>query len=1001
MSAKPASVFTIPSDAPFLDILSQALLAGFPYTLHDRTTAPNLADWTVFVPTRRAARELQMKLLADSGKSALLLPNIRPIGDVDEDLFAAQAMDVNLPAEISPIGRQFALVALVDEWVKDNLHVRLAREISASPQQAQALAASLAELIDTLETEEVSLDRLPEAYLIDLASHREAILGLLDLIRKKLPALFLTENLMGAKERRSRLLRLEAKRLVDSPPRGPVIAAGSTGTIPATRELLKAIAMLGHGAVILPGLDQVMDDESWTSVAAQHPQYALKQFIAELGVERLAIPRLGEKSGARAWLASELMRPSDVADKWQVTLAGKRDAVQAGLENVVLLEARDKNEEAAIIALIMRRELEKPTGDIALVTPDRDLARRVKAALARWNIHVDDSAGEPLIRFGAAAFLVLLMDAVQADFAAPSLAALFGHPLARFDLERPGFLHAARNIELALLRGAPMGGGLEGSLQSFDRVAANAKTDTHLHPLVRRLNEGDWQQMRGCLQQVANILRPLSRRGNGAFSGHLKILIEVAERVAGPEFWMGDEAGALRLLLDTLQQESQRFPDCGFARAALTIRHQLQLVPLRDTRKPTTRLAILGLLEARLIRPQTFILGGLNEGKWPRLADPGPWLNRPMRDIFGMQQPERQIGQTAHDFVQAFGAEKIFLTWSLRDGMEPAIPSRWILRLKTIMRAVGVTPDQPASESWQTWAEQLDLPEQVSPFGKPLPRPPLAARPQRLSVTRIETLIRDPYAIYANSVLRLEPLADISAKPDAALRGTLFHNVIGEFFAQYPKTLPANALDELVALGRLQFLPYQDNPEIMSFWWSRFLRLATWLVENESLLRRDAERVVAEVDGSMELQIGPTRFTLSARADRIDVLSDGMARIIDFKTGEPPGSKEVDAGFSPQLTLEAAMLEAGVFQGLGPFETRDLTYIKITGGVPPGVLKPVKIDPMEAARRHLANLVELLGKYQRIEQAYIPRYAIQNEDEACAHDHLSRYREWVLSGDGS
>ncbi len=999
MSKGQQRVYTIASDAPFLDILAKAVMRGFPYAEQSHEKHPSLAAWTILVPTRRSARELQEKLLIESGKPALVLPRIRPIGDLDEDVLEAQPAHIGLPDAISDIGREFALIALIDEWSSEHPQLRLAQELANAPQQTQSLAASLAELIDVMETEEVSFDRLPEAYLIDLAVHREAILSLFDLASKKLPALLMNENLMGAKERRSRLIRLEAKRITENPPQGPIIAAGSTGTIPATRELLKAISNLENGAVILPGLDQDMDKKSWDAVSPQHPQFAIKQLVEAIGVERHEIMPLGSGSKGRAWLASELMRPSDVSDDWQRALADQGGRIKRALENVSLVEARDKNDEAAIIALMMRQALERPNGDVALVTPDRDLARRVKSNLSRWNIGVDDSAGEPLSRFGAASLLVLLMDAVEENFSAASLQNLFTHHLARFGFEREHFSAAARNIEVALFRSLPMIHGLEGLPPSFEQ--AISKTESYPHPLVARLKESDWHEMRDCLLRVVEMLTPLSPRPVTSFVSHLDGLVSVAENIAGGGFWSGPEVEELEKLIDTLRQESFRLPNCDFARASATIRQHMQKIPVREIKNADTRLSILGLLEARLIHPQTLILGGLNEGTWPRLPDPGPWLNRPMRDVFGMQQPERNIGQSAHDFVQAFGANQVFLTWSRRDGMDPAIPSRWILRLQTILKAAGHKLEDRQSGSWQEWAARLDRADsaQPTPVGKPQPQPPVDARPNRISVSRVETLIRDPYAIYADAVLKLKPLPNIAADPDAALRGTLFHKAIGDFFTLYPNALPGDAVEKFIALGKEIFRPFRNDPEIMGFWWTRFQRLATWIVENEVLLRGDIERAFAEVQGSLPLKIGGTDFTLSARADRIDIFSDGTARIVDFKSGVIPSTKKIDQGFSPQLTLEAAMLELGAFEHLGKQETRALTYIRITGGIPPGELKSVDLAPMEVARRHLASLIGLLGKYQNPGLAYLPRYAIENVEAVCDYDHLSRYREWILAGD--
>ena len=323
------------------------------------------------------------------------------------------------------------------------------------------------------------------------------------------------------------------------------------------------------------------------------------------------------------------------------------------------------------------------------------------------------------------------------------------------------------------------------------------------------------------------------------------------------------------------------------------------------------------------------------------------------------------------------------------------------MRLQTILKAVDHKLEDMRSDPWQDWAANLDRADNArpAPHGKPQPRPPVEARPKRISVSRVETLIRDPYAIYADAVLKLKPLPNVDADPDAALRGTLFHKAIGDFFTLYPKTLPDDAVEQFIALGEDIFRPFRNDPEIMGFWWTRFQRLAAWIVENEVSLRSDVEQAVAEVKGSLLLKVGGTDFTLSARADRIDILSDGTARIIDFKTGTIPSAKKIEQGFSPQLTLEAAMLELGAFEHLGRHETRDLTYIRITGGIPPGEMKSVDISPMDAARRHLASLVSLLGKYQNPALAYLPRYAIENVEAVCDYDHLSRYREWILAGD--
>jgi ATP-dependent helicase/nuclease subunit B len=573
--------------------------------------------------------------------------------------------------------------------------------------------------------------------------------------------------------------------------------------------------------------------------------------------------------------------------------------------------------------------------------------------------------------------------------------ALFAHPLSHFGMSRDLFHHAACNIDITMFRGAPLGDGLRGFTSGFAR-AAKTRGELRTHSLQERLTDDDWQEMANCVEHIVEHLTPLSKSANENLRGHIDCLLAVANGIAGDEFWNGPEARELQRLLETLQEEAHRFPPCDFNRATTVLRHHLTSTPLREQREAGTRLSILGLLEARLIRPGTIILGGLNEGKWPRQPDAGPWLSRSMRDIFAMPQPERQIGQMAHDFVQAFGADRIYLTTSSRDGMSPAIPSRWILRLETIMQAIGLKLDE---EPWQHWARSLDATEKVTPFKKPLPTPPPATRPAHLSVTKIEKLIRDPYAIYAQAILKLEPLPDISTRPNAALRGSLFHAAIGEFFLQYPNVLPKNALQKLTALGEKHFEPYLDNKEVSGFWWSRFKRIAQWITETEPALRGDALQIHAEISGSLKFPVGNSNFTLTARADRIDRYPNNTAHIVDFKTGAVPSVDQVAKKFSPQLTLEAAMLDKGAFKDLPKLPTSNLTYVSITGGMPAGELKPIKLPVMDTAHAHLQSLKDLLEDYQNEAQPYIPRYGFLLEEDKSEYDHLSRYREWVLSGD--
>ncbi|MFM8747249.1 MAG: double-strand break repair protein AddB [Aestuariivirga sp.] len=999
MSAAPPRLYSIAPDKPFLEILARAVLQGFPCTDEKPPGPLDLARWTILLPTRRAVRELEDTFLRLAGGAGTLLPRIRPLGDIDEDLLAPLHPQDELGKPVSLPGQLLLLIDLIDEWASAYPATPLAREIAAAPQLATGLAMSLAEFLDTVETEDIEVAKIAALYELETARHREAILEFLGIVREGYPRRLLAANALGPQARRAAILRREARRLEFMRSDRPFIAAGSTGTIPATCALLKAIAGLANGAVVLPGLDRMMDDESWAEVGPTHPQHAMKQLLARLGASRDLVADLGPDAapGPRAWLASELMRPAGTAEKWHGALAGKASEVTQAMQGVELVETRSIEEQAVAAALILRQCLETPGRSGCLVTPDRQLARRVKAELRRWNIDINDSAGEPLIRFGGAALLNLLIEALLGNFAALPLAALLRHELAGFGSAADDARRHVSLIELAVLRSG--GGAPEiGRLAHAMRLAERPEDGRLPHLLLHGVSPAAWEEAIAHCQRITAVLAPLTASPPTTLAGHLARLTTACEAMAGDDFRRGEGGEELEAALDLLRQESHWLGACDLPRAAGIIRHLLHSLPVRPRRQPPSDLRILGLLEARLMRADVTVLAGLNEGTWPGAVDSGPWINRPMRDSLAMKQPEAQIGQTAHDFVQAFGNGDVKLLWSRRMGDSPGTPSRWILRLRTILKAAGHEP--PAGPGcWTRWARALVTPAAVRPNPKPKPAPPVALRPRALSVTRIETLIRDPYAIYARYVLLLEPVKPVSAAPDPARRGIIIHGAIGDFLTNHATSLPADVFAALEQAGARRFEQIADYPGLVSFWWPRFRRAARWLADHEPQFRHGAERTVAECPGAIELNVAGEPFRLSCRADRIDLLADGAARIIDYKTGKVPSPPQVQKGMAPQLTLQAAILAQGGFAGIKARETSDIVYVHLTGGDPPGEIEDVEVKVMALARDHLAGLERLLTAYADPRQPYLPRTMMEKDDDAGGYDHLSRFQEWTLSGD--
>ena len=993
-------VYNIAPGGDFLDVLAHNILNGFLFEAG--TLQAPLSSWTILLPTRRAVKQLGLTLLRASGQRAILLPRIRPIGDLDEDQAYDQGGGAGLPAAISPIGQFFTILSLLDQWARENPLITLAQEITHSHSQAMALATSLIKLVDQIETEEVNFSKIGEAYEADLSEHRNAILSLLSIIKNELPKRLHDENLLGPSDRRNRVIRWQAKHIAQGEQLGPIIAAGSTGTIPATRALLQAIAQHPLGAVILPGLDQNLDDDAWQTIRPDHPQYALKNLLGEFGLARADVQNLSMGNPSRNFLASELMRPAQTADQWNEILAANKDTIIAATRNLKMIAAPDRHLEARSIALILRGALERPGQTAALVTPDRDLAGRVRAELRRWNIEIDDSAGEPLTHAGLAALANLLIELFSTDFSPASILSLLNNPLCDLGLDRGAMLQTLNNLEIAVFRNYGVGHGLVDLQSAFEKARLAFLNKELAHPLAARLDETQWQQMQDLVTRIAELNTRVSSQEIAPFQKQLSRFLECLHKCATGLSTDSVENRAFEKIMLEVELESHRIPPSTFLDATAIILIILRGQTIVRSLAAHPRLAIYGLLEARMMPCDVLVLGGLNETKWPAQPDPGPWLNRPMRDIFGLQQPEREIGVAAHDFTQALGYERVYLTWSKRVDAAPLIPSRWILRLNAVLQAAGLSTQDLADPSWIEWAKAIDEASELQPIEKPKPAPPIKARPIRISVTEVEKLIRDPYAVYARRVLKLEPLPPMGREADAALRGTLFHNAINEWNRLQPEVLNPNNFEILLMAGERAFAPFLSDAEIASFWWPRFQKMANWLSHNEINYRADVKYIKTEIAGSLEFDISGKQHTLYGTADRIDILEKGEARIVDYKTGTPPTSKQVTSGLSPQLPLEAAILAFGKFENLPQLKTASLEYISVSGGREAGEVLPIKpsdgSSTAELVDQKFISLKRLITSYHNSNQPYLPRVAPFKEEGEQDYDHLSRFREWMLGG---
>ncbi len=1026
-----ARVFTIPASVPFLPTLVDALRDGrLGFDFADEPLA--LAAATLYLPTRRACRLMRDAFLDRLRRDGAILPRIVAIGDIDEDeiAFAESAAggiaadELALPPALGGLTRKLLLTRLVMAWSQSpEVHAAAGSPLVAqTPAAAAALADDLARLMDDMTMRNVPWERLDALVPDEFDKFWQLTLRFLQIARERWPQVLDEAQAIEPTVRRDALIKAETERLARKSD-GPVIVAGSTGSIPATADLIAAIARLPHGAVVLPGLDTDLDEDSWRLIAgdqsrgiapaAGHPQFAMRGLLTRIGIKRDAVAALAATQ-RREWLISEALRPADVTEKWQVNASNPGFAAQAdaALQNVAMIEAPGPEEEALAIAVALREAVQE-NKTAALITPDRSLARRVAAALGRWNITAEDSSGEALADTAAGIFARLAALVALGGTAPVDLLALLRHPLLRLDFDRRERATAA--LERAILRGPrprPGTRGLARALDTFRGQLGKLRRGeaSELHPSDHRttLGEDALADAAVLIDRLAAALVTLESMDNARhplaeFARRHRAVVAALSKRHGTEIAFAGKDG--KRLADTLDELAV---SGAAAQLQLGKSDYVELftslmsgLVARENVETAAPVRIFGLLEARLTSSDRVVLGGLVEGKWPPESRPDAWLSPRMRLALGLDLPERRIGLSAHDFAQFINAREVVLSRAAKVGGAPSLPSRVIQRLAAL---VGPRWNEVVArgDRYLSWAQQLDRPARVVAAAQPAPTPPRAARPKALSVTEIEDWLRDPYTIYAKHVLRLQALDPVDTEPGAAERGSIIHAAIAEFTEKYAKELPLGAADALIALGAPRFAALEDFPEARAFWWPRFKRIAHWFARWEAERRTGIVALAAETRGKIPIALRDGTFMLRGIADRIEFCRDGRYAILDYKTGAARTDKQVRSGLAPQLTLEAAMLRNGGFDAVAAgASVAELVYVQLRGGEPPGEAKPIKFKdstPDSQADRALAKLTELAQRFDDEQTPYRSLVHPMWRTHYGDYDHLARVKEWASAG---
>ncbi|WP_313802010.1 double-strand break repair protein AddB [Sphingobium sp.] len=888
------ALYNIPTHRAFSDALAAGIIAqhgGDPM---------RLAQGMILLPNNRAIRSVSDAFVRKSG-GGLLLPRLVALGDPDLGEQVGGALD--------PLGEDEAVLPAVAPMRRQMILARMVQQASAYPVdagQALKLAQALGAVLDQMHVERVPVTALADLTLSDeLSQHWQTSLRLFVILLAQWPQELARLGCIDLADRRNRLLDRVAARWANAPPTGFVIAAGMSTTAPAIATLLRRIAMLPKGAVVFAGLDQEMDGEAWDAIGPfdadpvtgrapagheTHPQYALKRLLDRMSATRddVALWRWGSEHDARAVRGrniSNAMLPPRLTSRWRDLKTADRS-----LAGVEALEVATPGEEAQAIAIALREAVETEARTAALVTPDRQLATRVSAHLRRWGIDADDSAGQPLSRLPPGTLLIAMAEALAERFAPVALLTLLKHPLVMRGDTRLNWLEGVRGLDL-LLRGPRPQAGIAG----LDLLLAERDGEDRQRTLRARTRLW-WAEARA-------LLEPLEQ-GFAAASdlpGQLAVIREHSGRLSHDAVWAGHQGHAAADLFAEMEDAAREGPRQADIRALpVLLDHLLGGVSVRPPQGGHPRISILGLIEARLVQTDLMILGGLNEGNWPGLPAPDPWLAPRIRREMGLPGLESRIGLAAHDFASALGAPQILITRARRGSGGPAVASRFWLRLKAMAGAQWKSADRYAA-----LAQVLDHAAEHRPANRPAPVPPLSVRPKIIPVTDVDRLKADPYAFYAKRILRLARLDPVDADAGPAWRGTAVHEILQQW-----AEAGSGDLADLEARARAMFDRPDVHPLLKALWQPRLIEAIRWIAaEVASDLAAGRKILSVETEGRAEI----AGVTLTGKADRIDLLPDGKLGIVDYKTGKPPSARQVRAGYALQLGLLGLIAEQGGF----------------------------------------------------------------------------------------
>lgn len=937
----------------------------------------SLSNFTILLPSRRSCNELKRIFLENSSNSAIILPNIRAIGDIDYDDLVLKQINKNdlenfsdFSNNTSRIKYKILLIKELLKWAKSS-NKNLFKDITI--EQASNLALELEKFLNEVNRNGLNLDDLEKIVDDEYSQHWQEVLNFLEIFGKKWNKFIKDNNVISVVDFKSRMIEFNAEYFKKNKPLNPIVIAGVSGSVKSTCEFIKSLIKYDNCYYFFKDLNKNLTEDEWKEIGVFHPQYSFKNLLDNcINCERdrvknlefnncLIVNPIIEK------ILSFSMLPYNETHKWQSKLNIKKE----DFSHISKIECNNSFEELSVISLITKHVHETSNDNVAIITSDEIFANQLAVELKNLNLDVNNAFGNKISRTEVVKFLFLILDVIKNKYETVAFLSLLKHDFTLFGYNKNELNRLTLLLEDKILRG--YGNlGCEGILKKVNEFG-NLELIDFIKKIMETLDKFKCEKLN--------------------FQSVIKLHIELAENIASNSevvgsnaFWNNSKNGdELLNFFNEVIKESESYGDIkNCDEYSYLLDYLIAENSYSDRYSIHPMVNIISPQEAKLINYDLIILTNLNDGRFPPHISTDPWMSKSMRKAFGLPDRDELIGNFAYDFTQFLCNKKVILTRSLKEDGVPTVKSKYLMRLETFLLCQNHLKLEE-NNIWKEVFKKRNFAEQNIIIKRPKPKPPLDRRPRELYATKIEKLMNNPYDIYAEKILNLKKKDDFYENKIFAFFGSAVHEALENYIKNYKAAEFAKLYEKLIKYGKESFDKYFTDETSRELFFIRFSNIAEWFIEQDEAVRASGYNVYAE--RIEKLYMKNIDFTIAAKIDRIEENEFGSINIIDYKTGNTPSTSDVLTAKKPQLIIEAIVLENK--------KTDKLVYWSIKGKGDEKI-QEIDSDICELVNKGRDGIVRLITHFNVFENSYIATAFDLNDQNHYASDykHLSRVEEW-------